>query len=198
MKKEKHPKNENENTKEMNTEESNKGTESPDTSGTAEVRGEEPVNVEIQELKTLLDEKSKQCEDFKNMVQRTAAEFDNYKKRTIKEKEALSLDIAIDTVNTFLPVVDNLERAIAAAESMENNPLKEGVEMVMRQLKDCLDKLGVEAIEAVNNPFDPELHNAVMHVTDDENGENIVVEEFQKGYTMKGKVIRHSMVKVVN
>ncbi len=198
MKKEKHPKNENENTKEMNMEESNKGTESPDTSGTAEVQGEEPVNAEIQELKTMLDEKSKQCEDFKNMVQRTAAEFDNYKKRTIKEKEALSLDIAIDTVNTFLPVVDNLERAIAAAESMENNPLKEGVEMVMRQLKDCLDKLGVEAIEAVNNPFDPELHNAVMHVTDDENGENIVVEEFQKGYTMKGKVIRHSMVKVVN
>ncbi|HEX2924991.1 MAG TPA: nucleotide exchange factor GrpE, partial [Ruminiclostridium sp.] len=85
-----------------------------------------------------------------------------------------------------------------AAEDMENNPLKEGVEMVMRQLKDCLEKLGVEAIEAVNNTFDPELHNAVMHVTDDENGENMVVEEFQKGYTMKGKVVRHSMVKVVN
>ncbi len=198
MKKEKHPKDGNQNTKEMNVEEINKVTESSDTSGATEAQSEETVNTEIQELNTMLDEKSKQCEDFKNMVQRTAAEFDNYKKRTIKEKEALSLDIAIDTVNTFLPIVDNLERALIAAESMENNPLKEGVEMVMRQLKDCLDKLGVEAIEAVNNPFDPELHNAVMHVTDDEIGENIVVEEFQKGYTMKGKVIRHSMVKVVN
>ncbi len=198
MKKEKHPKDENEKTKEMNVEENNKGTERPDTSGTTDVQSEETVNAEIQELKTMLEEKSKQCEELKNIVQRTAAEFDNYKKRTIKEKEALGLDVAIDTVNTLLPVVDNLERAIAAAEKMENNPLKEGVEMVMRQLKDCLGKLGVEAIEAVNNPFDPELHNAVMHVTDEENGENIVVEEFQKGYTMKGKVIRHSMVKVVN
>ncbi|EPR13288.1 nucleotide exchange factor GrpE [Ruminiclostridium papyrosolvens] len=198
MKKEKHPKNANENTKEMNAEEINKGAENPEVSGTSDVKGDETVNTEIEELKANLEEKAKQCEDFKNMVQRTAAEFDNYKKRTIKEKEALSLDIAIDTVNTFLPVVDNLERALKAAEDMENNPLKEGVEMVMRQLKDCLDKLGVEAIEAVNNSFDPELHNAVMHVTDDEVGENIVVEEFQKGYTMKGKVIRHSMVKVVN
>ncbi len=198
MKKEKHPKDEKQNTKEMNSEEINKGVENPETSETSDVKGDETVNTEIEDLKAKLEEKSKQCEDFKNMVQRTAAEFDNYKKRTIKEKEALSLDIAIDTVDSFLPVVDNLERALKAAENMENNPLKEGVEMVMRQLKDCLDKLGVEAIEAVNNPFDPELHNAVMHVTDDEIGENIVVEEFQKGYTMKGKVIRHSMVKVVN
>ncbi len=198
MKKEKHPKDENENTKEMNAEEINKGAENPKVSGDADVKGDEAASTEIEELKAKLEEKAKQCEDLKNMVQRTAAEFDNYKKRTIKEKEALSLDIAIDTVNTFLPVVDNLERALKAAENIENNPLKEGVEMVMRQLKDCLDKLGVEAIEAVNNSFDPELHNAVMHVTDDEIGENIVVEEFQKGYTMKGKVIRHSMVKVVN
>lgn len=198
MKKEKHPKDEKQNTKEMNSEEINKGVENPETSETSDVKEDEAVNTEIEDLKAKLEEKSKQCEDFKNMVQRTAAEFDNYKKRTVKEKEALSLDIAIDTVDSFLPVVDNLERALKAAENMENNPLKEGVEMVMRQLKDCLDKLGVEAIEAVNNSFDPELHNAVMHVTDDEIGENIVVEEFQKGYTMKGKVIRHSMVKVVN
>ncbi len=198
MKKEKHPKDEKQNTKEMNSEEINKGAENPETSETSDVKGDEAVDTEIEDLKAKLEEKSKQCEDFKNMVQRTAAEFDNYKKRTVKEKEALSLDIAIDTVDSFLPVVDNLERALKAAENMENNPLKEGVEMVMRQLKDCLDKLGVEAIEAVNNSFDPELHNAVMHVTDDEIGENIVVEEFQKGYTMKGKVIRHSMVKVVN
>ncbi len=153
---------------------------------------------EVEGLKAKLEEKTRQCDEFMNMVQRTAAEFDNYKKRTIKEKEALSLDVSIDTVNAFLPVVDNLERALKAAEGSEGNPLKDGVELVMRQLKDCLDKLGVEAIEAVNNPFDPELHNAVMHVSDEAYGDNTVIEEFQKGYVMKGKVVRHSMVKVAN
>jgi len=155
-------------------------------------------NTVIMELKAKLEEKTQQCEEYINIVQRTAAEFDNYKKRSIKEKEALSLDVSVDTVNTFLPVVDNLERALKAAEEMECNPLKDGVEMVMRQLKECLEKIGVEPIAAVNAPFDPELHNAVMHVTDDENGDNVVIEEFQKGYIMKGKVVRHSMVKVVN
>lgn len=158
----------------------------------------EAENAELQELKAKLEEKCRQCEDFMGLAQRTAAEFDNYKKRTQKEKEALGLDVSIDIVNTFLPVVDNLERALKAAEGLEGNPLKEGVEMVMRQLKDCMEKLGVEAISAVNNPFDPELHNAVMHVTDESLGENIVIEEFQKGYAMKGKVVRHSMVKVAN
>jgi len=158
----------------------------------------DPANTEIEELRAKLEEKTHQCEEYLNAVQRTAAEFDNFKKRTIKEKEALSLDASIDTINALLPVVDNLERALKAAEEMESNPLKEGVEMVMRQLKECLEKIGVEPINALNAPFDPELHNAVMHVTDEENEDNIVIEEFQKGYIMKGKVIRHSMVKVVN
>lgn len=156
------------------------------------------LKAKIDELNKKLEEKTLQCEEYKNVIQRTAAEFDNYKKRTIKEKEALSLDAAVDTVSAILPVVDNLERALKAVEDMENNPLKEGVEMVMRQLNDCLEKLGVEPIKAVDNQFNPELHNAVMHVTDEEKGDNIVVEEFQKGYIMKGKVVRHSMVKVAN
>ncbi|WP_313562131.1 nucleotide exchange factor GrpE [Ruminiclostridium cellobioparum] len=166
----------------------------------AEGNGEETneANKEIEELKNKLEEKTRQCEEYMNMVQRTAAEFDNYKKRTIKEKEALSLDAAIDTVNAFLPVVDNLERALKAVQEVDDNPMKEGVELVMRQLKDCLEKMGVEPIAAVNNPFDPELHNAVMHVDDDAFGDSVVIEEFQKGYTMKGKVVRHSVVKVAN
>lgn len=170
------------------------------TGAEAEGNGEEnnEANKEIEEFKSKLEEKTRQCEEYMNMVQRTAAEFDNYKKRTTKEKEALSLDVSIDTVSAFLPVVDNLERALKAAEEMEGNPLKDGVELVMRQLKDCLDKLGVEPIAAVNNSFDPELHNAVMHVTDDSCGDNVIIEEFQKGYIMKGKVVRHSMVKVAN
>lgn len=172
------------------------------TETTAERKGDAEAgnqsDSQIEDLKAKLEEKTRQCEEYINAVQRNAAEFDNYKKRTVKEKEALSLDAAIDTVKAFLPVVDNLERALKAAEEMEGNPLKDGVELVMRQLKECLDNLGVEAIAAVDNTFDPELHNAVMHITDDKYGDNIVVEEFQKGYVMKGKVIRHSMVTVAN
>jgi molecular chaperone GrpE len=199
MKKDKVSKDENEKSMEVNAEEINQAADSCEPVAEDDSKnGESDAGNGIEELKAQLEEKNRLCEEYKNMVQRTAAEFDNYKKRTIKEKEALSLDIAIDTVNSFLPVIDNLERAMKAAEEMESNPLKEGVEMVMRQIKECLDKLGVEAIEAVNGSFDPELHNAVMHVTDDESGENMVLEEFQKGYTLKGKVVRHSMVKVVN
>ncbi len=172
------------------------------TETTAEGKGDAEAgnqsDSQIEELKAKLEEKTRQCEEYINAVQRNAAEFDNYKKRTIKEKEALSLDAAIDTVKAFLPVVDNLERALKAAEEMEGNPLKDGVELVMRQLKDCLDNLGVEPIAAVDNTFDPELHNAVRHIADDKYGDNMVIEEFQKGYVMKGKVIRHSMVTVAN
>ncbi|QNU68547.1 nucleotide exchange factor GrpE [Ruminiclostridium herbifermentans] len=181
-----------------NEQTANNSCDSDSSSNCGEECQTDSVNTEIEELKAKLEEKNLQCEEYKNAVQRIAAEFDNYKKRTLKEKEALSLDAAIDTVNTILPVVDNLERALKAAEEMENNPLKEGVEMVMRQMMECLEKLGVKPIEAIDNPFNPELHNAVMHVEDEEKGVNVVIEEFQKGYTMKGKVVRHSMVKVAN
>ncbi len=195
MKKDKNVKDANE---EVDIIEENEATNENETAPADPGNAENPENTEIQDLKAKLEEKTQQCEDYMNIVQRTAAEFDNYKKRTLKEKEALSLDVAIDTVNAFLPVVDNLERALKAADGMESNPLKDGVEMVMRQLNDCLVKLGVEAIQAVDSQFDPELHNAVMHITDEEKGENVVIEEFQKGYSMKGKVVRHSMVKVAN
>jgi molecular chaperone GrpE len=156
-------------------------------------------NKELEELRAKCEEKSKQCEEYFNMLQRTAAEFDNFKKRTAKEKEALYLDATSDVVAEFLPVVDNIERAIQAASSVANdNPLKEGVELIYRQFKDVMKKLNVEAIEAVGKEFDPNLHNAVSHVDDEEYGENVVVEEFQKGYIIKDKVIRYSMVKVAN
>lgn len=200
MKKEKFSKDESEMSKQSQVEENSTADSARDSepAGDAKVDDTFVANKEVEELKAKLEEKEKQCEDYMNMIQRSAAEFDNYKKRTIKEKEALSLDVSIDVVNAFLPVVDNLERAMKAAEEMESNPLKDGVEMVLRQLKECMDKLGVEPINAVDNPFNPELHNAVMHITDDGKGENLVIEEFQKGYTLKGKVVRHSMVKVVN
>lgn len=154
---------------------------------------------ELNDLQLKLDEKSKKCEEYFAMLQRTTAEFDNYKKRTAKEKESLYSDAVSDVVSAFLPVLDNIERAVQATDSnSEPEKLKEGVELIFRQFKDIMSKLGVEEIEAVGNNFDPKLHNAVMHISDDSMSENVVVEEFQKGYIYKERVIRHSMVKVAN
>ena len=150
-------------------------------------------------LKAELDDKSKKCDEYLDKLQRVAAEFDNFKKRTLREKEALYSEAVCDVTAEILPVVDNLERALQAC-SKENDlqVLKDGVELVYRQMKDVLKKIGVEEIDCLNACFDPQLHNAVMHVEDGEYGQNSVIEEFQKGYCYKDKVIRHSMVKVAN
>ena len=155
---------------------------------------------EMEELKSKLEEKSKKCEEYFGMLQRAAAEFDNYKKRTAREKEALCADTIGDVMVEFLPVVDNLERALQASDAgaLDVQSLKEGIELVYRQLKDVFKKLGLEEINSVGEKFDPQLHNAVMHISDESCEENVVVEEFQKGYSLKGRVIRHSIVKVAN
>ncbi len=127
---------------------------------------------------------------------RLMAEFDNYKKRSAKEREAIYTDVRVDTVTKFLPVFDNLERAMKTETADE--AFKKGVEMTFNQLTDVFRKLGVEEIESVGKPFDPTLHNAVMHVEDESLGENEIVEEFQKGFKIGDKVIRFSMVKVAN
>jgi len=161
--------------------------------------GEAAVNQEIDKLKSQLEEKTKQCEEYFNMLQRTAAEFDNYKKRTAKEKGAIYTDAVSDSVASFLPVVDNIERALqASANDADFQSLKDGIELVHRQFKEVMKNLGVEEIKALGEKFDPNLHNAVMHIEDSEFGENVVIEEFQKGYILKDKVIRYSMVKVAN
>lgn len=154
---------------------------------------------ELDEMKAKLDDKARQCEEYFNMLQRAAAEFDNYKKRTAREKEALYNEAVSDVATAFLPVVDSLERAVLAAGKAEDcQSLKDGVELVFRQLKDVMKKLGIDEIKTEGETFDPNLHNAVMHIEDEAYGDNAIVEEFQKGYTLKGKVIRHSMVKVAN
>lgn len=159
----------------------------------------QPESGELDLLRVQLDDKSKQCEEYLTALQRTAAEFDNFRKRTAREKEALYSEAVSDVVTAFLPVVDNLERAIQACSGEnDNKTLKEGVDLVARQVRDVLKKLGIEEIKSVGEAFDPLLHNAVMHMEDDSLGHNVVVEEFQKGYRFKEKVIRHSMVKVAN
>lgn len=127
---------------------------------------------------------------------RLMAEYDNYRKRSVRERDSIYADVRVDTVTKFLPVYDNLERALAAPT--EDEAFRKGVEMTFTQLKDIMTKLGVEEIEAVGKAFDPTVHNAVMHIEDEALGENTIVEEFQKGFRLGEKVIRFSMVKVAN
>lgn len=131
---------------------------------------------------------------------RLYAEYDNFRKRSNREKDARYGDAVIDAVAAILPIGDNLERALAAEVTSEDAlKLKEGVEMVMKQFNDTLEKLDVKPIKALGEQFDPNLHNAVMHIEDDSVDENTVVEEFMKGYEYKdGRVVRYSMVKVAN
>ena len=127
------------------------------------------------------------------------AEFDNFRKRTAKEKSGMFEMGAKSVVEKLLPVVDNFERGLASVpEDQKEDPFVAGVDKVYKQLLTVFDELGVKPIEAVGQPFDPNFHNAVMHVEDEEQGENVVVEEFQKGYMYHDSVVRHSMVKVAN
>ena len=144
-----------------------------------------------------LEEKYKELED---KYMRLLAEYDNYQKRTTREKEARYSDAVVDTVAEFLPVVDDLSRAAAIeVSSDEAVKIKEGVELVAKKLKEVLSKLDIEEITAVGEEFDPNLHNAIQHIEDEQIAENTVVEEYMKGYVYKGdRVVRHSMVKVAN
>ena len=142
------------------------------------------------------DKFEQQIEELTDRLKRSMAEFDNYRKRTEKEKSSMYIIGAKDIVEKMLPIVDNFERGLAQAP--EDDPFAEGMKMIYKQMMTAFDEMGVKPIEAVGKEFDPNLHNAVMHVEDESVGENTVVEEFQKGYTYKDFVVRHSMVKVAN
>ena len=149
--------------------------------------------------KSKKDKKDEQIEELKVKLTRQMAEFDNFRKRREKEKSAMYEIGAKDIIEKILPVVDNFERGLGAVtEEQKEDSFVSGMEMIYKQIMTTLDSVGVKAIEAVGNEFDPDFHNAVMHVEDEEVGENIVVEEFQKGYTYRDTVVRHSMVKVAN
>ena len=145
------------------------------------------------------DAKDTQIEDLTDRLKRTMAEFDNFRKRTDKEKASMYEVGARDVIEKILPVVDNFERGLGTIpEEAKETPFAEGMEKIYKQLMKTLDDMDVKAIEAVGKEFDPNIHNAVMHVDDEALGENMVAEEIQKGYTYRGTVIRHSMVKVAN
>ncbi len=165
---------------------------------TTQTGTQEPESVETPEKETKPAEPT--AEELlaaeKDKYMRLYAEYENYRKRSSKEREALYAQVKSDTVTGFLPVYDNLERAIKTGCADE--AFMKGIEMTMTQLQNVFEKLGIRAIEAVGKPFDAKLHNAVMHVDDEKYGKNEVVEEFQKGFMLGDKVIRFSMVKVAN
>ena len=144
-----------------------------------------------------LEEAQKQAKDNLDKYIRQLAEFENFRKRSNSEKTAMYSNGVRDTVEKLLPVIDNFERAVEAADDKED-PMYKGVEMILKQFMEILENLGVKEIPSKGEPFDSNVHSAVMHVDDESCDENIVVEVFQKGYTLGDKVIRPSMVKVAN
>ncbi|MBP7174843.1 MAG: nucleotide exchange factor GrpE [Thermoclostridium sp.] len=163
-----------------------------------DIQETEPENSETAELENQLEKKGEEIKELKDQLQRLAAEFDNYKKRTVKEKERLYASSVADVAAAFIPVVDNIELALKASESGENG-IRDGVQLICRQIEDVLANLKVKPIETIGEEFNPELHEAVMHVEDDSFGDNEIIEEFRKGYIYKDEiVIRHSVVKVAN
>lgn len=160
---------------------------------------EEPKKKKLFEKKNKKDKKDEQIADLTDKLTRHMAEFDNYRKRTEKEKSAMYEIGAKDVVEKILPIVDNFERGLQSVpEEKKDDPFVDGMDKIYKQMMSTLEGIGVKPIEAVGQEFDPNFHNAVMHVEDEAVGENIVVEELQKGYTYKGFVVRHSMVKVAN
>ena len=148
------------------------------------------------EEKKVIDEKQQELDEITDRYKRVLAEFENFKKRSQKEREGLYNSILSDVITVILPVVDNLENAVKA--ETEDVIYKEGIELVLKQLKDVLASKGIEEIQAIGETFDPSLHEAVSSIQDDSKGQQEIVEEYRKGYKIGSKVIRHSMVVVAN
>ncbi len=183
-----------ENTEEVTAEE----TVEEDTEADAEEEAdEEKSSGGFFKKKDKKDKKDAQIEELTDKVRRQMAEFENFRKRSEKEKTQMYEVGAKGILEKILPVVDNFERGLKGMEESED-PFAQGMQMIYKQLMTSLEEAGVKAIEAVGQEFNPDFHNAVMHVEDDEFGENEIVEEFQKGYMYHDSVLRHSMVKVAN
>jgi molecular chaperone GrpE len=160
-----------------------------------EIDETEALKGEVARLKNENSKLSNELEALKDRLLRLNAEYENYRKRTAREKEGIYTDACGDVLKEMIPVLDNLERAIAVDGTVED--LKKGIDMTIRQFQGAFDKLGVEEIET-SNGFDPNLHQAVMHIQDENLEQNVVAEVFQKGYKRGDKVLRHTMVKVAN
>jgi len=162
-------------------------------------KGKEKTSEKKSFFKKKKDKKDEQIEELKDRLIRSMAEFDNFRKRTEKEKAQMFEIGARDVIEKILPVLDNFERGLAAvSEEEKDSAFVQGIEQIYKQFIKALEDVGVQPIDAIGKEFNPDFHNAVMHGEDEEFGENIVAEEFQKGYMYRESVVRHSMVKVVN
>lgn len=158
----------------------------------------EEVN-ELEQLKLKLEKAESSSKDYLDKLQRSMAEFDNFRKRTNVEKASMYENGARDTIEKLLPILDNFERAILSTpEEDKNSAMFKGIDMIFNQMVETFKNMGVEEVEGVGETFDPNIHNAVLHIDDDSFGENVVAEVMQKGYKYKDKIIRPSMVKVAN
>ena len=178
----------------------NSADSNADVNEDSAVQAEDASDAEEQaDSKKTADPKDAVIADLQDRVKRQMAEFDNFRKRTDKEKSAMFEMGASDVIKKLLPVVDNFERGFKSiTDDEKETPFAKGMDMVYRQMIKMLEDLEVKPIEAVGLEFNPDFHNAVMHVEDESAGEGIIVEEFEKGYTYRDTVIRHSMVKVAN
>ena len=174
---------------EQETEESAPETEEKTSKG--DKKKLKKAEAEIAELEAKLS-------DANDKYLRLCAEYDNFRKRTVKEREGIYTDAYCDALEQILPILDNLDRAAQFAEGDKESPMAKGLELTLKSFVETLEKMGVKEIEALGAQFDPNLHNAVMHVEDESLGENVVAEVFMKGYAKGDKVLRHSMVKVAN
>ena len=184
----------------VESEQTAQADDSDNTSDTSE--GDEDVKKKgffNKDKKEKKDKKDQKIDELTDQYRRTLAEFDNYRKRTEKEKTAMFEVGAKNIIEKLLPVIDSFERGLATvSEEQKAEPFVDGMDKIYKQLVKQLEDAGVKEIEALDKEFDPNLHNAVMHVEDENVGENIIVEVFQKGYTYRDSVVRHSMVKVAN
>lgn len=186
-------------------------TDIPETEKAADAVKEETAEAETQTeeaadnaskggfFKKKKDPRDEKIEELTDRVKRQMAEFENFRKRTEKEKSSMYEMGARDIIERILPVIDNFERGLAVIpEDKKEDPIAEGMEKIYKQIQKVFEEAGVKPIEAAGKEFDPNFHNAVMHVEDESLGENIVAEELQKGYMYRDSVVRHSMVKVAN
>ena len=188
---------------EVKTEETSEATDTAEETVEAEPEAAENAGTDKKgffgKKKEKKDKKDEQIAELTDKLKRQLAEFENFRNRTDKEKTQMYAVGAKDVIEKILPVIDNFERGLKSIpEDQKDGPVASGMEMIYKQLITVLTDLGVTTIEAVGQEFDPNLHNAVMYAEDEELGENIVAEEFQKGYKYKDTVLRHSMVKVAN
>lgn len=170
-------------------------TQTADESGKKEKKKNKKADAELSELKTALEAKEAELAEANDKYLRLYAEYDNFRKRSAKEREATFFDAKSDTLQAILPVLDNMERATAFSEA---DKILEGMNLILKSFGETLARLDVKEIEALGKSFDPNLHYAVMHVEDESYGEGEIIEVLQKGYTCGDKVIRYAMVKVAN